>query len=76
MNVSDLILNFLSHVMEIQNTFLDLKRKISSGTFTLASEIHNQYIRVDLNIHRQNISINHGATTFLLQYQQVIPSEF
>ena len=26
MNVSDLILYFLSHVMEIQNTFVDLKR--------------------------------------------------
>ena len=31
MNVSDLILNFLSHVMKIQNTFMDLKRKISGA---------------------------------------------
>ena len=30
-NVSDLILNFLSHVMEIQNTFMDLNRKISGA---------------------------------------------
>ena len=49
---------------------------ISSGILTLVSEIHNYNTRVNLNIHRRNISINHGATTFLLQYQQVIHSEF
>ena len=30
-NVSDLILKFLSHVMEIQNTFMDLNGKISGA---------------------------------------------
>ena len=42
--------------------------EISSGILALTSEIHNYNTRVNLNIHRQSVSINHSATTFLLQY--------
>lgn len=49
---------------------------IFSGTLTLAPEIHNCNTRFSLDIHRQGLSINHGATTFLLQYQQAILSKF
>lgn len=48
---------------------------IFPGIFAWASEIHNYNTRFNLNIHSQSISINHDATTFLLQYQQAIPSE-
>ena len=41
---------------------------LSSGILALTSEIHNYNTRVDLIIQRQSVSINHSATTFLLQY--------